>query len=203
MSQRGRPREFQPDSALRRAMRLFWLNGYEGTSLTELTRVMGINKPSLYAAFGSKEALFRSAIALYDRTESDAAESLNGTQRARDSIEAFLKGNIAAYTSPGKPRGCMVVLSALIGSRENRRIRRELAKLRAADLAALQQRLDRAVSDGELPTTADTDAIARFYITVLQGLSIQARDGASRAQLEKVVEAAMETWEMLASRRPR
>ncbi|XXX56001.1 TetR/AcrR family transcriptional regulator [Sorangium sp. So ce124] len=199
---RGRPRSFDRSAALRRAMEVFWERGYEGTSLSDLTAAMGINSPSLYAAFGCKEALFREAVALYTEVEGATTNrALRDEPTARGAVEAMLRGNVEGYVTPGKPSGCMVVLAATLGTPENERVRSYLAGCRRAALDALRRRLDRGVVEGDVPAGTDTAALAAFYTAVLQGLSLQARDGASREALQAIVDCAMAAWETLA--RPR
>ncbi|WP_437927199.1 TetR/AcrR family transcriptional regulator [Sorangium sp. So ce291] len=199
---RGRPRSFDRAAALRRAMEVFWERGYEGTSLSDLTTAMGINSPSLYAAFGCKEALFREAVSLYNEVEGAAvARAVRDAPTARRAVEAMLRGNAEAYVSPGKPSGCMIVLAATLGTQESEAVRCHLAEVRRGALVELQRRLDRGVAEGDLPAGTDTAALAAFYTTVLQGLSIQARDGASREALLAIVDCAMAAWDALA--RPR
>ncbi|MGK3968485.1 TetR/AcrR family transcriptional regulator [Sorangium sp. So ce118] len=202
MAGRGRPRSFDRAAALRRAMEVFWERGYEGTSLSDLTTAMGINSPSLYAAFGCKESLFREAVSLYNEVEGAAvARAMSEEPTARRAVEAMLRGNAEAYVSPGKPSGCMIVLAATLGTQESEAVRSHLAEVRRGALVELQRRLDRGVVEGDLPAGTDTAALAAFYTTVLQGLSIQARDGASREALLAVVDCAMAAWDALA--RPR
>ncbi|CAA9279952.1 MAG: Transcriptional regulator, AcrR family [uncultured Corynebacteriales bacterium] len=195
MAQRGRPRGFDRDHALRRAMELFWQVGYEGASLTALTTAMGITPPSLYAAFGDKEALFREAVGLYDRTEGAEADRALWTEpTARGAVREMLLANVAASTDPHKPSGCMIVLAAMTGPARGDQVRAFLAESRRTSAEALRRRLDDGRRSGELPPDTDIDTLAGFYVTVLHGLSIQARDGAGRAALAAVVEQAMRAW---------
>lgn len=197
MSKRGRPRAFDRAAALRRAMEVFWERGYEGTSLGDLTAAMGINRPSLYAAFGCKEALFREAVELYGSAEGSATNRALREPTARAVVEAMLRGNVEAYLDPKNPAGCMIVLAATLGSPESKGVRDHLAECRRSGQVALQRRLERGVAEGELPAGTDTAALAAFYTTLLQGLSIQARDGASRETLNAVVDNAMAAWDAL------
>jgi AcrR family transcriptional regulator len=199
MATRGRPRSFDRDAALRRAMEVFWDRGYEGTSVSDLTAAMGINSPSLYAAYGSKEQLFREAVDLYEATEGRrTSDAMTDEPTARASIEAMLRNNVEAYAEPGTPNGCMLVLAAATGTVANAEVREFLAENRRQTLALLAQRVERGVADGDVPPGTDPAAVASFYATVLQGLSIQARDGASREQLHAVVDGAMAAWDTLA-----
>lgn len=198
MAGRGRPRQFDRTEALRRAMIVFWTRGYEGASLDDLTSAMGINKPSLYAAFGSKEALFREAIGYYDRTESGPVDrALEDAPTAREGIEAALRYNARAYVRPRKPRGCMVVLSSLLGATENATVRQFLVRSRRAGEAAMRKRIERGMAEGDVPAGSNAAVIAAFYTTVTQGLSIQARDGASERALGAIVDGAMAAWDGL------
>jgi AcrR family transcriptional regulator len=200
MAGRGRPRAFDRDAALRKAMEVFWARGYEGTAISDLTRAMGISSPSLYACFGCKEALFREAVELYGRVEGRAtARALTEQPTARAAVEAMLRGNAETYANPRKPPGCMIVLSAMSGSPDSDEVRAFLSRTRTEAQEKLRQRLERGVAEGDLPKGADTAAIAAFYTTVLNGLSIQARDGASRKTLRGIVDAAMAAWDGLAT----
>jgi AcrR family transcriptional regulator len=210
MAERGRPRSFDRTAALRRAMEVFWAKGYDGASLAELTAAMGINAPSLYAAFGSKEALFREAVALYGATEGvEIWTALPETPTAREAIERFLRASALSFTRPDRPNGCLIVLGALLASDGNANVCRDLRQQRAGNVAALRERLERAVAEGELPKNFDCEAAATFYATVQQGMSIQARDGAARDTLLSVAACAMAAWDGLTSppqagpRRPR
>ncbi|WP_019170177.1 TetR/AcrR family transcriptional regulator [Pseudaminobacter salicylatoxidans] len=191
----GRPRGFDRDAALLAAMRTFWKQGYEGTSVQDLVTAMGVNKPSLYSTFGCKEEIFREAIELYDRLEGRATtQSLAEAKTARDAVETMLLANARAYTVTEGPRGCMIVLSSLLGAPENEGVRAFLAKNRLDGEMALRARLARGVIDGDLACSADLDRLAAFYTTILEGLSIQARDGASAEKLNMIIEAAMLAW---------
>lgn len=195
MNARGRPRGFDRGAALRAAMLVFWERGYEGASLGALTEAMGINRPSLYATFGDKEALFREAIALYEQEENATARAMREQPTARAAIEVMLRDNADAYCDADTPRGCLVVLSAAGCAPEHESVRARLANSQRKVSAALRRRLRRAVSEGELPTQTDVAALATYYETVLQGLSLQAHAGASRARLQRVIDYAMAGWD--------
>lgn len=196
MAKRGRPRSFDRAAALRRAMDVFWEHGYEGTSISDLTAAMDINAPSLYAAFGCKEELFREAVALYDEG-SPTDRALRDAPTARAAVEAMLRDNVDAYVDPETPNGCMIVLAATVGTPKNEAVRDYLAECRRSDRIALRHRLERGIAEGDVPEGTDAAALAAYYITVLQGLSIQARDGGSRETLEAVVDHAMSAWDAL------
>lgn len=198
MAARGRPRAFDRTVALRQAMNVFWEHGYEGTSISDLTAAMGINSPSLYAAFGSKEQLLREAVAHYDQTEGAAvATALSEQATARDAIAAVLRHYAGAYCDPDTPAGCMIVLTANTCSEENRAVHRHLAEWRLALEANFAQRIRRGIADGDVPSTADVDAVAAFYNTVNHGMAIQASDGAGHAKLVRIAEAAISAWDGL------
>lgn len=198
MAERGRPRAFDRVAALRRAMETFWEFGYEGTKLTDLTAAMGINSASLYNTFGSKEQLFREAVALYDSTAGSATNrALREAPTARAAVEAMLRGNIDTFTDPATPSGCMIVLSATNCSHQNREVAEHLVGRRRASVSELEKRLERAVEEGELAPGTDVRAIAAFYATILHGLSIEARDGVSLERLRSTVDHAVALWDSL------
>jgi AcrR family transcriptional regulator len=191
----GRPREFDVDQSLDRAVRVFWRQGYEGTSISELTEALGINRPSLYAAFGNKESLFRRALDRYaGRTARYGPESLEQGS-ARAVVEHLLRGAVDATTGRGTPRGCLGVQGALVSSPDNDPVRRKLASWRRAGEAAVRARLVRAREEGDLPGGADPADLARWITTVIQGIAVQAAGGASRRQLQRVVEMTLRGWD--------
>jgi AcrR family transcriptional regulator len=202
MAERGRPRAFDRGEALHRAMLLFWEKGYQGTSMSELTAAMGINAPSLYACFGSKEALYRETMALYDDYEGGGfGAALAAAPDARAAIETYLMGSARLFTRPGKPAGCMVVLSVIQAAGVSEEAACELRDARAEMQGLLEARLRAEAAKGALPASCDVSAIASFYITVQQGMSIRARDGATRAELEAVAQGAMMAWDGLTGAR--
>lgn len=191
----GRPKEFDRELALLAAMRTFWAQGYEGTSVQDLVEATGVNKPSLYSTFGCKEEIFREAVALYDRLEGRAtSQSLSQARTAREAVETMLRSNARAYAVDEGPRGCMIVLSSLLGAPENERVRAFLAANRLDGETMLRDRLAQGIAEGDLPACADVDQLAAFYTTVLEGLSVQARDGASAEKLNMIIDAAMLAW---------
>lgn len=195
MSPRGRPRAFDRDAALREAMYVFWRRGYEGASIGDLTAAMGINSPSLYAAFGCKEALFREAVGLYGRTHGGlTGRALAEEPTARESIERMLRDNARAFTEPELPSGCMVVHAATNFAVANQGVHDFLVEQRRGNNQSILDRIRRGQSEGDVGAEADADAMALFYETVLYGLSVQARDGVGAGELKSVVDSAMLAW---------
>lgn len=194
-AERGRPRGFDRDAALEQAMRLFWRKTYEGTSLTELTAAMGISAPSLYAAFGSKDALFREAVAQYaERHGTEIWESLRDIPSVDAAVEGFLYETARSYSTPGDPPGCMIVLGTQHGDGEEDPVHRELRARRRAGLDLIAGRMTRAIADGELPASFDVGGAAAFLLSVQTGMSILARDGADRAALEAAARGGVLGW---------
>ena len=196
---RGRPRAFDRDAALAQAMRLFWQKGYAATSIADLTQAMGIAAPSLYAAFGSKEALYIDTLNHYaDCFGPIGWQKFDEGDTARAAIEGWLLDSARLLTGGAGdvPLGCMVTLSAA-GSEGNQELGELVRAGRAAGLARVKARLERGVADGDLAPSVDRDALARFAQLVQNGMSIHARDGVGRAELEAVARIAMLGWDAL------
>jgi len=188
----GRPREFDRDAALAEARDAFWSRGYEGVSMADLVKTLGIASARIYAAFGSKEMLFRESIALYDAQEGGfATRALTEEPTAARAIERSLREAVETYTRKGRPQGCMVVSAATNCASENDGVREFLAQYRRHRTASLVERLERAVAEGELQSGTDAQALGDYYATVLHGLSVQARDGVSRKRLLATIPTAM------------
>jgi AcrR family transcriptional regulator len=190
----GRTRQFDINEALDRALEVFWLRGYEGATLPELTRAMGINRPSLYAAFGNKEQLFRKAIDRYQTgPQAFVGEALT-KPTARAVVEAIFSGFVRMLRGRDKARGCLIVSGALACGEEAEPVRRELARLRQAAVTAFRERFERAVQDGDLPGGTDCATLARYVATVLNGVAVQAASGATEKELRLVAAVAMRAW---------
>ena len=191
---RGRPRAFDADKALDRALLAFWRKGYEGTSLTDLTRAMGINRPSLYAAFGDKEALFRKVLDRYEEQQAASVEDAHRAPTPRGFVERLLTGAAEWHTDPRTPAGCLMVSGALACGDTASTIRKELSARRAASEACIRRHLEEARSAGDLPADVDPAGLARYVITVIRGMAVQAAGGATRKELKAVVQTAMRAW---------
>jgi len=202
MSNLGRPRTFNREKALNKAMEIFWAKGYEGATLTDLQKAMGgITAPSFYAAFGSKEKLFREAVDLYSKIqEIPILNALTSKSTARASVEAFLMVIAESFTQSDKPHGCLVILGGINCMQDNKSVQDYLRDRRAERQHVILQRLQRGVEDGDLPADIDLKRIATFYSTVISGLAILARDGATRKDLKTTVESAMAAWDTLVKR---
>lgn len=199
MATRGRPRSFDREKALLSAQELFWASGYEGVTLSDLQEAMGgITAPSFYAAFGSKEQLFRETVELFQKTEGVAPlRGLTESATARESIEAMLLAAADSCTQPGKPRGCLLVLAAINCAQSNLGVQDYLRDLRAQRQKVIQRRLARGIAEGDLPATANVAALASFYGTLVDGIALQARDGATRKALRETVRSAMAAWDAI------
>ncbi|MER8750768.1 TetR/AcrR family transcriptional regulator [Mesorhizobium sp. M1050] len=199
---RGRPRAFDREAALAQAMRVFWVKGYEATSIADLTDVMGVGPTSLYAAFGSKDELYGEALRFYSATYEDLVLGrFRKAATARDAALAYLRDSAAAMTGSDcdLPHGCMVTLGT-VGSDGHAELANLMRAARGNAFDLLRARLQEAVSEGELPRSVDVIELARFLQTVQSGMAIRARDGADRAELQAVAEIAMAGWDGIISR---
>jgi AcrR family transcriptional regulator len=193
-AQPGRPRSFDPDAALERAMHVFWAKGYEGASLSNLTRAMRINRPSLYAAFGNKEELFRKVLDRYVNGPLAYFGKALAAPTARDVVEQIFFGAAKMAGDPRFPSGCLMVQGALAVGNAARSVRKEAVGRRIASEVTLRRRFQRAKREGDLPQSADPADLARYVMTVLQGMAVQGADGASPDQLRRVAQVALRAW---------
>lgn len=188
----GRPRAFNIDEALEKALRVFWQKGYLGTSLTDLTEAMGINRPSLYAAFGNKETLFRKVLDLYQEQQTPYMCQALEEPTARQVIERMMYGVVDLLTNPDNPPRCLYAQTVLSCADPSDPLYQELSKRRVLIEATIRDRFERAIAEGDLSPDTDATALARFVLTVNFGMSVQASSGASRAALLQVVETALQ-----------
>ena len=188
----GRPRCFCEETALDAAMRVFWEKGYEGASLADITEAMGINRPSLYAAFGDKESLFIKAMARYAEGPPGYLSAALATPTARLVVEALVNGAVELLGNSANPRGCLSVNGALAAGHEAERIKSALVEWRKRGEAEIRKRLKRAQSEGDLPANLDAGDITRYIATILNGLGVQASNGASKAQMVRVAQMALQ-----------
>ncbi|WP_435251108.1 TetR/AcrR family transcriptional regulator [Streptomyces tendae] len=190
---RGRPRSFDRATALEAALLAFWEHGYEATSVSDLTRVMDIGAPSLYAAFGDKRSLFEEVVQEYGaRYGSFGDRALAEEPTARAGVERMLREAAAEYTAPGRPHGCLVIHAAANCSTAE--VEESLRERRNANIASIERRIGADVAEGALPPDTDAAALARYTGAMIQGMSQQARDGATRAELEALAEIALAVW---------
>lgn len=195
--ERGRPRSFDVDAALDRALEVFWRNGFHAASLAELTEAMGLNKPSMYAAFGDKQALYMKALDRYVTSQvARLAGILDAEPDGRRAIAGFLHATVAMLTDPKLPGGCFVINgvadcgTVAIPSE----IEAALRKTLMGNEQKLRERIERARRDGQLPAGADATSLAAFYAVLLAGLGAQAKSGTKRSKLDAAIDAAMEAW---------
>jgi AcrR family transcriptional regulator len=190
----ARPRVFDIEKAVETATDLFWKNGYEHTSLANLTQTMGITPPSFYFAFKSKDSLFWKVIEHYQATYLGYMEEALRQPTARGVAEYVLYGCADTYTEPSHPRGCLIVNCSLPCSDDAIEVRRELAKRGRTRHVKLRRRFQEAKSSGDLPSNSDPDELARFILVVRWGMAIAAQSGASRKDLHRTVVRAMQAW---------
>ena len=191
---RGRPRAFDVDEVLDRALDVFWRKGYEGATLPDLTEAMGINRPSLYAAFGNKEALFRKALDRYVAGPAAFVRQALKQPTARGVAMALFEGEIELLANPKNPRGCLAVQSALVCGDTADMVREELCARRKSLELAIRRRFKRALAERDLPAGVDAAALAGFTTAVIHGMAVQAAGGASRKELKRVAKTALRAW---------
>jgi len=193
---RGRPRVFDMDEALEKALKIFWARGYEGTSIAELTETLGVNKPSLYAAFGNKEELFYKALLRYASGPVAFVNDVLKEPTARKVAETFLFRAAEFLTDPQHPKGCMIVQGALSSGESAELVRNILIKFRKSYEDQLAERFTKAISDGDLSSKANSKCLAKYLATIHQGMSVQATSGATKDELLDVANIALKAWQV-------
>jgi AcrR family transcriptional regulator len=188
----GRPRQFDYDDALEKAMHVFWSKGFEGTSMPDLTEAMGMNRPSIYAAFGNKEELFRKALERYTEQSLAAFRDLLDAPTVREGLERLFCGSADKFACKERPRGCLAVQGALVGSADAANVCADTAKQREAMVDVLRERFERGLKEGDLKAGTDTAGLARFYVTILQGMAVQSASGVACADLKAIAHRALE-----------
>jgi AcrR family transcriptional regulator len=191
---RGRPTNFDHDEALEKALQVFWARGYEGASMAELTEALGINKPSIYAAFGNKEELFRKALTRYTSGPAAFVKEAMKEPTAHQVAEKFLLLAVDFFSDKSTPNGCMIVQAALTGGQGSSAIQQELIGYRKSIESSFSQRFDLAKEQGDLPQHVNTKQLAKYIATIHQGMSVQATSGATREELKAIVEIALKNW---------
>ncbi|GAB2708701.1 TetR/AcrR family transcriptional regulator [Aliiglaciecola sp. 3_MG-2023] len=190
----GRPRAFDKQTALEKALEVFWIKGFDGASLSDLTSAMGINKPSMYSAFGNKEQLFLQAIEFYENRPCSFFKPALEQPTAYKVAEAMLLGAAKNMSDSTHPQGCVMVQGALACSEAAAGVKEELIKRRQQSQEKVQARFELAIEQGDLPKSADPAALARYLNTIIQGISIQASSGATEAQLNEVAQLALASF---------
>lgn len=191
---RGRPRVFDMDEALDKALEIFWKRGYEGASIAELTETLGINKPSLYAAFGNKEELFNKTLSRYVAGPVAFIQEAINQPSAYEVAQSFLTKAVEFFTDTKHPKGCLIVQAALSVSADSLLVQDLLTKYRYSYEQQLAKRFEKAKEEGDLPTDANAETLAKFLSTLHQGMSVQVTSGASKEELMQVVEFALKSW---------
>jgi len=190
----GRPRAFDKDQALDQAVHVFWEKGYEGTSIADLAAAMGINPPSLYAAFGNKEALFKKVLERYEAKRDAFFAEAFAAATAREAMARLLDGTVELLSDKRTPQGCLMVQGALCGGEACEGVKQDLASRRLAGEVLIRERLKRAKREDDLPAEADPAALASYVATVMQGMAVQASGGATAKQLREVARQALRAW---------
>ncbi|WP_230279485.1 TetR/AcrR family transcriptional regulator [Croceicoccus sp. Ery15] len=191
---RGRPREFDPDCALGAALTVFWQHGYEGASMALLTEAMGITKPSLYACFGNKEALFKQALDLYERDKLAYINWALEAETARGVAERLLRGAVETHCGGQDPHGCMGVISMIGSKAEDASIRDHVIERRKSSEAAMIARFERAKAEGDLPPHIEPAVLVHYISTVIGGMQVRAQAGATREELNAIIDMMLTVW---------
>lgn len=197
---RGRPRSFDREAALAAAIEVFWRKGFEAASISDLTEAMGINPPSLYAAFGDKEQLFLEAADSYSQSRGDECPYTD-EPTARGAIEKLLTYMARELSEGDHPRGCMMVMAAATSANASSRLQKVIAEKRNASREHMRARIKRGIEEGDVPADTDAGALADFYSTIVAGLSTSARDGTTRKSLMATVERAMQLFPAVVKRK--
>lgn len=191
---RGRPRVFDMDGALDKALEIFWKRGYEGASIAELAETLGINKPSLYAAFGNKEELFKKALSRYVSGPVAFIQEAVNQPTAFEVAQNFLINAVKFFTDTKHPKGCLIVQAALSVSADSLMVKDLLTNYRYSYEQQLAKRFEKAKEEGDLPTDANAETLAKFLSTLHQGMSVQVTSGASKEELMQIIEFALKSW---------
>ena len=190
---RGRPRQFDEEQALESAMLLFWEKGLSSTSLDELADAMGMNRPSIYNAFGSKEALYRRALNSFcGRLDQGMEQTLETVPNLRDALRAFYRSAIAVYCSTSPAMGCLMVCTAPGEALSHPEVGADLQALIQRLDAGLTLRLSRAQREGELPDNVQPELAACLLQATLQTIALRARAGVPRKKLEAIADYAID-----------
>ncbi len=192
---RGRPKCFDEQEALQKAMMLFWKYGYEATAMSDLTKALNLTAPSIYSTFGDKSQLFHACLDYYLKHEACSLDLIfQQAETAKVAIELYLYENLKKLLQQDKPTGCMLVTATMNCSEQHQPLQHDLLLKRQQVKEKIYQRLQQGVEDGDLSSDADIQAMTDYYVTVIQGLTMQARDGVAMEQLENVVTLALKTW---------
>jgi AcrR family transcriptional regulator len=190
----GRPLSFDRDLALRKAMLLFWQHGYESTSIADLTTAMGVTPPSIYTAFGNKKTLFLEAVALYAGSVDDMERSMFDAPTAYEAAQSMLMASAIAFTNDETPKGCLLASATSSVSEQSTDVQRVVVGMRSDICGRLAKRIEKDIADGILPESASSRSLATLVITVIQGMSVLARDGVSQNELVGLVATSMQAW---------
>lgn len=191
---RGRPSAFDYENVLEKALRVFWTRGYEGASMAELSEAMGINRPSIYAAYGNKEELFSKALTKYMAGPVAYVAEAMQERTAKQVAEKFLTKSAEFLSNERNPRGCMIAIGSLFSGEGSEQVQRELISYRQGYENALRERFDLAKSQNDLPQKVNTAALAKYIATVHQGMSVQVASGATKEELLAIVQLALNNW---------